>query len=85
MDAGSPGCELLWSVLKEELVKEGFRGAGGGGLAIKQGDSCRPRGKCIVHQRGSGSQNNAYSQTGSSEEGIGGNENGRHYSVLQNC
>lgn len=70
----------------EELVKEGFREAGGGGgLAIKQGGSCRPRGKCIVRQGGSRSQNNAYSQTGSSEEGIGGNENGRHYFALQKC
>lgn len=37
-----------------------------------------------MHQAGGGSRNNADSQTGSSEEGTGGNENKRHYLALWN-
>lgn len=38
-----------------------------------------------AQQGGSGSRNNANSQTGGSEQGIGGSENKRHYSALRNC
>lgn len=48
----------------------------------KQGGCWQRRGECRAHQGGSGSRNNADSQTGNSEEGIGGNENRRHYSAL---
>lgn len=52
---------------------------------VKQGGYCQCRGNCIVHQAVSRSWNNVVSQTGSSEEGIGGNENRRHYAALWNC
>ena len=52
---------------------------------IKPGGCCRRRGECLVHQGRGGSKNNANSQPASSEEGLGGNENKRHYAALWNC
>ena len=38
-----------------------------------------------MHMGGGGSENNASSQSASSEEGLGRNENKRHYAALWNC
>lgn len=58
---------------------------GGRTLEIKQGGCCPGRGESRAHQAVGGSGNNANSQTGSSEEGLGRNENKKHYSALWNC
>ena len=50
-------------------------------MVIKPRGCCRRRGECLVHQGGGGSKNNANSQLASSEEGLGGNENKRHYAL----
>lgn len=72
MGVGSHGCELLLSVLMEEMVKRKDS-------KIQEEETwwsnreAMPafRGKRIVHQGGNGNWNNAYSQTRRSEEGIG--------------
>lgn len=66
--------------------EEGLREVGGGGLAVTQGSCCRCR-EDAEHRVGGGggvSRNNEDSQTGSAEEGTGGNENGRHSCALWN-
>lgn len=65
--------------------EEGLRGeVGGGGLAVTQGSCCRCREDAEHRVGGGGSRNNEDSQTGSAEEGTGGNEKGRHSCALWN-